>query len=173
MKYNSEVLWYKGVRQRQNCWWRTEEIKHYLFFGTFQQEFTPLQPTDPTHSAGKPRDPLIFIQIPRIHNIFHQSQRFCSLKLLSNINYSKILFLTFSTQMFLEWPCCRRGTTFPLNASPHSTFCLYFPGYFQTQHFHCHFAKNNHQLLKNSYPVSQNGHKNTPFLLASESTVRV
>lgn len=96
-----------------------------------------------------------------------------SLKLLSNINYSKILFLTFSTQMFLEWPCCRRGTTFPLNASPHSTFCLYFPGYFQTQHFHCHFAKNNHQLLKNSYPVSQNRHKNTPFLLASESTAGV
>lgn len=50
-----------------------------------------------------------------------------SFKLLSNIHYPKILLLTFATQMFLEWPCCRTGATAPPHASPRtSTFWSVF-----------------------------------------------
>lgn len=41
---------------------------------------------------------------------------------ISDINYSKVLFLTFSKQMFVELPCCTAGTT-----SPFCIFCLHFP----------------------------------------------
>lgn len=152
------------MRQRQKCWWRTREIKHYLFSGTFPQEFPPSQPTDPTHSMGKPKDPLIFIQIPRIHNIFHQPKS-VSLKLLSDINYSKIRFLTLSKQMFLEWPCCTAGTTFP--------FCIFLSVFSNTTLSFSSHKTVSHKLLKNHYPISQNRHQSMFFLLALESTARI
>lgn len=152
------------MRQRQKCWWRTREIKHYLFSGTFPLEFPPSQRTDPRHSRGKPKDPLIFIQIPRIHNIFHQPES-VSLKLLCDINYSKILFLMFSKQMFLEWPCCTAGTTFPF-----CIFCLSFSNTTLSLSSHKTVSR---KLLKNHYPISQNHHQNTFFLLALESIARI